>query len=74
MDSLWLRQLANIIVPRKLFSTSTLTRLNRPQFTQASVEDDLDALVKQFAAEPSADQRMLRLNGIAAFYGGWKRL
>src|SRR5260370_16810362 len=35
MDSLWLRQLANIIVPRKLFSISTLTRLNRPQFTEA---------------------------------------
>jgi hypothetical protein len=35
-----------------------------------SVEDDLDALVKQFAAEPSADQRMLRLNGIAAFLLG----
>jgi NAD(P)-dependent dehydrogenase (short-subunit alcohol dehydrogenase family) len=32
-----------------------------------SVEDDLAALVKQFAAEPSADQRMLRLNGIASF-------
>jgi NAD(P)-dependent dehydrogenase (short-subunit alcohol dehydrogenase family) len=32
-----------------------------------SVEDDLDALVKQFAAEPSPDQRMLRVNGIAAF-------
>jgi NAD(P)-dependent dehydrogenase (short-subunit alcohol dehydrogenase family) len=26
-----------------------------------SVEDDLDALVKQFTGEPSADQRMLRL-------------
>ena len=38
-----------------------------------SVEDDLDALVKQCAAEPSADQRMLRLNGIPAFYAGWKR-
>jgi hypothetical protein len=38
-----------------------------------SVEDDLEALVKQCAAEPSADQRMLRLNGIPAFYGGWKR-
>jgi hypothetical protein len=32
-----------------------------------SVEDDLDALVKQFAAEPSAEQRTLRLVGIAAF-------
>jgi NAD(P)-dependent dehydrogenase (short-subunit alcohol dehydrogenase family) len=38
-----------------------------------SVEDDLDALVKQCAAEPSADQRMLRINGVAPFYGGWKR-
>jgi NAD(P)-dependent dehydrogenase (short-subunit alcohol dehydrogenase family) len=38
-----------------------------------SVDDDLDALVKQVAAEPPADQRMLRVNGIAAFYGGWKR-
>jgi len=36
-----------------------------------SVEDDLDALVRECAAEP--DQRMLRLNGIAVFYGGWKR-
>jgi len=35
-----------------------------------SVDDDLDALVKQFAAEPSPDQRMLRLNGIAAFSAG----
>lgn len=32
-----------------------------------SVEDDLAALVKQFADEPSADQRKLRVNGIAAF-------
>ena len=31
-----------------------------------SVEDDLNALVKQVAAEPSAEQRMLRLVGIAA--------
>jgi NAD(P)-dependent dehydrogenase (short-subunit alcohol dehydrogenase family) len=38
-----------------------------------SVEDDLDALVKECAAESTADQRMLRLNGIPAFYGGWKR-
>ena len=38
-----------------------------------SVEDDLDALVKECAAESAADQRMLRLNGIPAFYGGWKR-
>jgi NAD(P)-dependent dehydrogenase (short-subunit alcohol dehydrogenase family) len=29
-----------------------------------SVEDDLDALIKQCAAEPSADRRMLRVNGI----------
>jgi hypothetical protein len=29
-----------------------------------SVDNDLDALVKQFAAESSADQRMLRLHGI----------
>jgi len=32
-----------------------------------SVDDDLDALVKQFAAEPSTDHRMLRVNGVAAF-------
>ena len=38
-----------------------------------SVEDDLDALVKECAGESAADQRMLRLNGIPAFYGGWKR-
>jgi len=38
-----------------------------------SVDDDLDALVKQVVAEPPADQRMLRANGIAAFYGGRKR-
>jgi len=38
-----------------------------------SVEDDLDALVKQCAVEPSGDERMLRLTGIPAFYGGWKR-
>jgi hypothetical protein len=31
-----------------------------------SAEDDLDALVKQFAAGSSAEQRLLRLNGIAA--------
>ena len=31
-----------------------------------TVEDDLDALVKQFAAGSSAEQRLLRLNGIAA--------
>ena len=34
-----------------------------------SVDDDLDALVKQSADEPSADQRMLRINGVAAFSG-----
>ena len=39
-----------------------------------SVDDDLDALVKQFAAESSAEQRLLRVNGIAAFNGGWKPL
>ena len=39
-----------------------------------SVEDDLDALVKQFAADSSAEQRLLRLNGIAAFNAGWKPL
>ena len=33
-----------------------------------NVEDDLDALVRECAAEP--DQRMLRLNGIAAFLWG----
>ena len=38
-----------------------------------SVEDDLDALAKECAAESSADQRMLRLNGIPALYAGWKR-
>jgi hypothetical protein len=38
------------------------------------VEDDLDALVKEYAAESAADHRMLRLNGIPAFYGGCKRL
>jgi NAD(P)-dependent dehydrogenase (short-subunit alcohol dehydrogenase family) len=31
-----------------------------------SVEDDVDALVEQCATEPSAEQRMLRLVGIAA--------
>jgi hypothetical protein len=31
-----------------------------------SVEDDLDALVKQFAAEPPTDKRMIRVNGMAA--------
>jgi hypothetical protein len=30
-----------------------------------SVEDDLDALLKQFAAQSSAEQRLLRLNGEA---------
>jgi NAD(P)-dependent dehydrogenase (short-subunit alcohol dehydrogenase family) len=34
-----------------------------------SVDDDLDAIVKQCAADSSADQRMLRLHGMAAFYG-----
>jgi NAD(P)-dependent dehydrogenase (short-subunit alcohol dehydrogenase family) len=38
-----------------------------------NVEDDLDALAKECAAESSADQRMLRLNGIPAIYAGWKR-
>jgi len=38
-----------------------------------SVEDDLDALVKECAGESTADERMLRVNGVAAFYGGWKR-
>jgi len=38
-----------------------------------SVEDDLDALVKECAGESAADERMLRVNGVAAFYGGWKR-
>lgn len=32
-----------------------------------SVEDDLDALIKQFAAERPAEQRMLRVVGITAF-------
>ena len=35
-----------------------------------SVDDDLDALVKQFAAEPSADQRTLRLHAIAPLSTG----
>ena len=39
-----------------------------------SVEDDLDALLKECSADPSADQRLLRVNGVAAFYEGWKRL
>ena len=40
-----------------------------------SVEDDLDALLKECSADPSADQRLLRVNGVPAFYGGWwKRL
>jgi NAD(P)-dependent dehydrogenase (short-subunit alcohol dehydrogenase family) len=38
-----------------------------------SVEDDLDALVKQCAGEQSAEERLLRLKGVAAFYGGWRR-
>jgi NAD(P)-dependent dehydrogenase (short-subunit alcohol dehydrogenase family) len=38
-----------------------------------SVEDDLDALVKECAVESAADQRMLRVNGVAALYAGWKR-
>jgi hypothetical protein len=38
-----------------------------------SVEDDLDALVEECAVESSAEQRMLRVNGVTAFYGGWKR-
>ena len=38
-----------------------------------SVEDDLDALVKECADESATDQLMLRLNGIPAYYGGWKR-
>jgi NAD(P)-dependent dehydrogenase (short-subunit alcohol dehydrogenase family) len=38
-----------------------------------SVEDDLDALVKECAVESSADQRMLRVNGVADLYAGWKR-
>jgi NAD(P)-dependent dehydrogenase (short-subunit alcohol dehydrogenase family) len=40
-----------------------------------SVDDDLDALPKECSADPSADQRLLRVNGVPAFYGGWwKRL
>jgi len=35
-----------------------------------TVEDDLDALVKQFGAGAPADQRLLRVNGIAAFSVG----
>ena len=31
-----------------------------------SVEDDLDALVKECAGELAADERMLRVNGVAA--------
>jgi len=38
-----------------------------------SFEDDLDALVQECAGESAADERMLRVNGVAAFYGGWKR-
>jgi hypothetical protein len=34
-----------------------------------SVEDDLDSVVKEFVAEPSADRRMLRVLGVAAFSG-----
>ena len=39
-----------------------------------SVEDDVDALLKECSADQSADQRLLRVNGVAAFYEGWKRL
>jgi NAD(P)-dependent dehydrogenase (short-subunit alcohol dehydrogenase family) len=39
-----------------------------------SVEDDIDALLKECSADQSADQRLLRVNGVAAFYEGWKRL
>ena len=35
-----------------------------------SVENDLDALVKQFADGSFAEQRLLRLNGIASFSPG----
>jgi NAD(P)-dependent dehydrogenase (short-subunit alcohol dehydrogenase family) len=38
-----------------------------------SVEDDLDALVKECAVESAADRRMLRVNGVAPVYGDWKR-
>lgn len=38
------------------------------------VDDDLDALVKQFVAESSADRRTLRLHGIAALSGDEERL
>jgi hypothetical protein len=39
-----------------------------------SVDDDLDALLKECSADPSADQRLLRVNRVPAFYEGWKRL
>jgi NAD(P)-dependent dehydrogenase (short-subunit alcohol dehydrogenase family) len=39
-----------------------------------SVEDDLDALVKQVGSESSAELRLLRINGIAAFQGEWRPL
>ena len=39
-----------------------------------SVEDDIDALLKECSVDQSADQRLLRVNGVAAFYEGWKRL
>ena len=35
-----------------------------------TVEDDLDALVKQFGAGAPADQRLLRVNGTAALSVG----
>jgi NAD(P)-dependent dehydrogenase (short-subunit alcohol dehydrogenase family) len=35
-----------------------------------TVEDDLDALIKQFAAGAPADQRLLRVNGIAVWSVG----
>jgi hypothetical protein len=36
-------------------------------------QDDLDALVKECAGEAAVDERMLRVNGVAAFYEDWKR-
>jgi hypothetical protein len=35
-----------------------------------TMEDDLDALVKQFGAGAPADQRLLRVNGTAALSVG----
>jgi NAD(P)-dependent dehydrogenase (short-subunit alcohol dehydrogenase family) len=39
-----------------------------------SVEDDVDALVKQVATESSGELRLLRINGLAAFKREWRPL